>query len=60
MLSNLFAEAAAASHAVSDGKRDRVCDASYTFASLMFIFALAGLAKQSSAKKGNVYGMIGV
>ena len=45
---------------LDDSNRARVADASYTFASLMFILALAGLSAQSTAKKGNAYGMIGM
>ena len=33
---------------------------SYLVAALFFIFSLAGLSKQETAKKGNIYGIIGI
>lgn len=34
--------------------------AAYVVAALLFIFSLAGLSKQETAKQGNLYGMIGM
>lgn len=34
--------------------------AAYVVAALLFIFSLAGLSKQESAQRGNLYGMIGM
>ena len=35
-------------------------DATYIAAGLMFILALAGLSKHETARKGNVYGIMGM
>lgn len=35
-------------------------NAAYVVAALLFIFSLAGLSKQESAQRGNLYGMIGM
>jgi NAD(P) transhydrogenase subunit beta len=40
--------------------RTSFSDVSYIVASLFFIFSLAGLSKQETAKRGNVFGMIGM
>jgi NAD(P) transhydrogenase subunit beta len=35
-------------------------NAAYVVAALLFVFSLAGLSKQETAKQGNLYGMIGM
>ena len=34
--------------------------AAYIIAAILFIFSVAGLSKQETAKRGNVFGMVGM
>ena len=40
--------------------RKNIIEAIYFFSSFLFILSLGGLAKQESAKRGNVLGMLGM